>query len=414
MKKLYIILVVICLLFATACSNKNSIKNDSLDNYTQSDLTDETSEYSLDSTEFALVPTDSPYNTTTVTNTADTTTNTKNNSGSVNKLGTKTTETAPVNNVKKVDTPVTNIFSSVTTATNSNQNSSSNSSSSQSSTTTTNPQPESYDITMKAKIINWVNDGNIVYTLTSSPNELWVFNVATMKTLTTISLPGTPAEIQLDNNQILISFPTLQSINYYDKTSFVETKSIHLPHIVSSFAFDNGFVYYTEDDQWCNIYRTNLSDTTKTDKIVGYYYFPKILINKQDNLLYVIESSTTGSKVHYINLSDLTLQSETSGYGYDNISRYAYFDGQYLYAMNFKIDKTNASHIVGEYVYKQDYWDGVTFVNNDFIITDNAIYSKDTLAPVLVFNSSFNKSLITSNNTLLLYNNQDLYIIPSD
>lgn len=412
MKKMCIGFLIICLLFVTACSHKNNIKTDSLDNSPQSESIEDTSESFSESTEFDSDTTESTdiSDMTTVPNSSTPTANPTKNAGTVNKSGNQTTAAAPINTSKKAETPVSNILSPAK-----NQNSSSNASSSPQSsvtTTTTNQQSEGYVFSMKATIKNWVADGNIVYTITSSPNELWVLNVATMKTITTIDLPGSPAEIQLDNDQILISYPTLQSIIYYNKSNFEETKSIDLPHVVSSFAIYNGYVYYSEDDQWCSIFRTNLSDTTQTATIGTYYYFPKLLINKNDNLLYVIESGTTGSKVHYFNLSDLKLQSETSGYGYSNITRYAYFDGQYLYAMNFKIDKTNADHIVGEYIYNKDYWDGVTFANDKYIITENALYSKDTLEQLLVFKSSFKNSLITSNNTLLLYNNEDLYILP--
>lgn len=76
-----------------------------------------------------------------------------------------------------------------------------------------------------------------------------------------------------------------------------------------------------------------------------------MLVNESDNLLYVVESQSTGSKVYYFDLNTLNVTTETQGYGYSNNNRTAFFDGYNLYTLNFKIDKLNAHSILGEYDY---------------------------------------------------------------
>lgn len=273
-----------------------------------------------------------------------------------------------------------------------------------------------YTFELNCSIVNWVCEGDYVYSITTIPNELWIFDSVSMNTIKRISLPAKPAEIQLEDNKILISFPTLNSIKYYDKNSCDLTSSIDLPNEVSSFVIYNGFIYYSEDDQWCKVFRTEISSKNTVEIPLNYdnYYFPKLLINKQDNLLYIIESRSTGSTIFYINLSDLSINS-ISDNDFSNLSRIAYFDGKYLYAMIYKVDKQNANKIVGEFTAPEKYEDGILFVSDDIVITTSGIFDKNTLQPYMFFNVVFTLGLITNSGNLLLFyaNTNTMYVFPA-
>lgn len=290
-------------------------------------------------------------------------------------------------------------------------------------TSTQNPDDSiiAYTYELNCIINNWVSVGDYVYAVTTSPNELWVFNSATMTSVANIPLPDKPAEIQIEDNTIMISFPNLKSIKFYDKNSYDLISSIDLPNVVSSFVIYNGFVYYTEDDQICFIYRTQITTKETVNVPANNYatfYFPKLLLNKQDNLLYVIESGSDGCRVYYYNLSDLTLNSVTPGNdfnnGYNNGSRNAFFDGEYLYAMSFKLDKKDANNVIGKFVSTATYLDGVLAVNDKIIVTHGRIFDKITLQPIITFDRGFRLGLVTDTGSLLLFSNDKntLYEIP--
>lgn len=95
---------------------------------------------------------------------------------------------------------------------------------------------------------------------------LWEYDTDKLDVTATFSLPSRPAEIQVDGNNLLISFPDIKCIKVYNKKTFTLINTISLPNIVSSFWMYGDIVYYSEDDQHCKVYCTNL--ITKETKII--------------------------------------------------------------------------------------------------------------------------------------------------
>lgn len=316
--------------------------------------------------------------------------------------------------------------SSSTSSNSSSSFTSSNSSATSNSSTSNNYEVEDDDISkymhiIAGTVVNWVCENDTVYSITKSPNRFYIFNALNMQTILDVQLPAIPAEINLVNDQILISFPLLKSIKYYSKSSKQFLKEMILPNIVSSFCIDNDFVYYSEDDQHCKVYRTQISTgntvvINKLNQSFSMFYFPKLLLNKADRILYIADSNTTGGKIYYFDMDTLIEKSCYQGnglYGYSNITRFIAFDEDYVYFGKFKLDKLDATKIIGEYTpvdYElgdvDGYWTGITFVNDNFVITTTGIYDKDSFEPILPFPQRFSYSLITSSENLLLYNSQ--------
>ena len=251
----------------------------------------------------------------------------------------------------------------------------------------------------QASVVKVINDGDIVYYITRFPNKLVVYDSFSEEFVNEVQLPGIPAEIHIENNQILISFPNLKTIKYYNKDSFDYEKELKLPQIVSSFCFYNEYIFYSEDDQHCKVFRTNMN-TGETKQVMFSCYFPKLLVNTEDKLLYIGESHSTGSKLYYVDLESLTVKSSFAlkNYGYCNCSRNICYDGEYVYFGRFRVDKLNANKVVGEY--DDSYRDGVGFVSGEFVTTRFGVYVKDTYEPILYFDNAEEHSLITSSENL--------------
>ena len=235
-----------------------------------------------------------------------------------------------------------------------------------------------------------------------------------MQTAASVLLPGTPADIHMVNGQLLISFPILKCIKYYNASTCALEKNLDLPDSVSSFAVSGDNIYYSSADS--EVARLNVPTMTKTT-VSGIFYNPSVLVNEKDRLLYVLDCGTSGSKVHYYDLNTLALRSETSGIGFWNLYPYFYFDGEFLYVMNYRIDRLNANHILNEYVCSAvPGGNGLLFVNDQYVITMSAFFEKDTTQPLLTLKQAFQSALITKSNYLLLLNSRErlLYVIPDE
>lgn len=229
---------------------------------------------------------------------------------------------------------------------------------------------------------NLATDNNMVYSVFNSPNSIVAFDTDKLELIYGKTLPGRPGEIQVDGNNLLISFPDLKCIKIYNKKSFALVKSISLPQIVSSFCVDGDIIYYSEDNQHCKIFRTNL-DTNETKNVVDdnnvpqFFYYPKLLLNKEKGLLYIGESGSSGSKLYYYNTSDFSLHSSFAkdNYGIMNHQRTMFLVNANVFWGGFRFASDNAGNVIGEYT--GSYY-GTYYADENYVATRNGIYNTET------------------------------------
>ena len=228
--------------------------------------------------------------------------------------------------------------------------------------------------------VNLVTDKNIVYSIFKLPNTIVAYDTENLELIYSMPLPGRPAEIQVDGNNLLISYPDLKCIRVYNKKTLTQSKSISLPNVVSSFCIDGDIIYYSEDDQHCKVYRTDLStNETKTivrpDNVPELFYFPKLLLNKEKGLLYIGDSGTTGSTLYYYNTADLSLHSmfRKNDYGLTNQKRTMFYVNDNIFWGGFRFGSDSAKNIIGEYGGSSTH-----YADESFVITANGIYETDT------------------------------------
>ena len=246
-----------------------------------------------------------------------------------------------------------------------------------------------------------VNDKNVVYFIFKSPNTMVAYDTDKLDVTATFSLPDRPAEIQVDGNNLLISFPDMKCIKVYNKKTFAQTKSISLPNEVSSFCIDGDIVYYSEDDQHCKVYRTNLATnetkTIKQNNTNGLFYFPKLLLNKEKGLLYIGESGSTGSTLYYYKTSDLSLHSKfaKNNYGLTNIKRTMFLVDNNVFWGGFRLGADSAENVIGDYSGESTY-----FADKNFVITRNGIFDTKTYEFITSIDDALYAS-VTANESLV-------------
>ncbi|MGI6279981.1 MAG: hypothetical protein ACOYJS_05420 [Acutalibacteraceae bacterium] len=234
--------------------------------------------------------------------------------------------------------------------------------------------------------VDLVLEGDFLYAIFASPDMLVIYNTKTLELVNTYLLPSKPAEIQLIDKGIYISFPELKFIFGFDKVSMEFIKIIDLPHTVTSFVIDGDRVYYATDGAAAQVVCANLA-TKETSPILALnnqqvepklFSSPKLLLNKEKGLLYIGESGSVDSKLYYYNLSDLSYHSHYAynGFGLNNHKRTMFLVGNSLFWAERSFDAGNASKIT--YEYGVNNYGNLCFANKDFVITANGIFDTET------------------------------------
>ena len=234
---------------------------------------------------------------------------------------------------------------------------------------------------LDGNVVNWLTENDLIYVITSGNNRLVVINSKTMEAVANVPLAGKPAEINLVGQEIYISLPDLCRIDIFSKSNYTKKSSLYFAHEVSSFCVDGNYIYYSEHDQHCDVYKKNMTTNELTQILPdrGWsFYYPKLYLNKQDNILYVGESGSTGSTLYYYDATTLQLKSlfRKSDYGIVNHTREIFHVGDDIFWGNYRFSDTDANQIVGRYG-EVDYG-SVNFASKEIVSTFEGIFLADT------------------------------------
>ncbi len=255
-------------------------------------------------------------------------------------------------------------------------------------------------------VVNWTTENDLIYVITSGNNRLVVIDSKTMAAICNVPLAGKPAELNLIGDAIYISLPDLCRIDVFSKSSFTKTSSLYFQHEVSSFCIDGNYIYYSEHDQHCDVYRKNLA-TNELIKILpdqGYsFYFPKLYLNKQDNVLYIGETGSSGCDLFYYDATTLQLKSifRKNDYGMWNHTRDIFHVGDDIFWGNYRFSDTDANQIIGRYG-AGDYG-SVNFASNELVSTFEGLFLADTYECIINYADAgfkFEYILVTKSNSI--------------
>lgn len=241
-------------------------------------------------------------------------------------------------------------------------------------------------------IVNWATENDLIYVITEGNNRLVVIDAQSMTPISNTPLPGVPAEMNIIGDEIYISLPDLCRIDVFSKETHELLNSLYFDHEVSSFCLDGNTIYYTEHDQWCRVFKKDLSTGTETPINDGsLYYFPKIYLNTEDRILYIGESHSSGSAIFYYDADTLQLLSffRKNGYGIMNYTREIFHVGDEIFWGNYRLSDTNAAVQVGRYGVFDD--GSVVFASEEMVSTYEGLFLTDTYECVINYaESGFN------------------------
>ena len=248
--------------------------------------------------------------------------------------------------------------------------------------------------TLSGAVVNWITENDFIYIITKTSNRLVVIDSNSMKAVCNIPLAAAPAEIHIIDDRIYISLPDLCRIDVFSKADCEKKGSFYVKAEVSSFCIDGDYIYYTEHDQHCRIFKQNLI-TGAVLVLDQTFYFPKIILNKEDRILYVGETDYTGCAIYYYDADTLTLKScfQKDDYGIYNHTRDLFHVGDYVFWGGYRISDTNAKELIGKY--ETSYYNGagvdygsMAFASEELVSTYEGLFLTDTYECIIDYNFS--------------------------
>ena len=261
-------------------------------------------------------------------------------------------------------------------------------------------------------VVNWITENDYIYAITQGNNRLVVINSKKMMAVANIPLAGKPAEINIYGNEIYISLPDLCKIDVFSKSSYSKVSSLYFEHEVSSFCIDGNYVYYSEHDQHCEVFRKNLA-TNELVKIVRQndysFYQPKLYLNKEDNILYIGETACTGCGLYYFDATTLELKCKflKNDYGIFNHTRDIFHIGDEIFWGNYRLSDTNAKELIGRYGVAQ--YGSINFASKDVVSTSEGLFLTDTYECIIdYFYDDFEyECILVTESSNIFFRNRD-------
>lgn len=285
-----------------------------------------------------------------------------------------------------------------------------------------------YKYTISSSITDYITIGDTIYMLLAFPDLIMIIDANSGEVLKKETLESSPGEINLINNDLWVSFPSLKQIRVYDKNNFTEKNRYNFEHAIHSFDVSNDYIIYASSDQHCEIYRYNI--LSKEEKQITFYWYnergtemyerefyePNIIINKNSGLLYIGESCVTTSKLWCLDLETFELKTYYSenDYGYCNFKRQMFLLEDSIYWGAYKFDAADVSKVKCRYEPKRYNGGGMLYANEEFVITVEGLYLRDDGTKILDFNieHSLVNAAITESGHLMYSDNKFTYIIP--
>ena len=263
-------------------------------------------------------------------------------------------------------------------------------------------------------VVNWTTENDLIYVITQGNNRLVVIDSKTMHPLYNTPLAGVPAEMSIVGDSVYISLPDLCKIDVFSKADCKKTSSLYFDHEVSSFSIEGDYIYYSEHTQHCKVFKKNLTTneevTVPRSTYHDTFYYPKVYLNKEDRILCIGESHSSGSKLLYYNADTLELIGifEKNDYGIYNNTREMFHIGDTIYWGNYAISDTNPKQLIGKY--GTDDAGSLVYVSEELVSTHEGLFLTDTYECIIdYYDAKFDfKSLIITDSYNIFFRNTSL------
>ena len=254
---------------------------------------------------------------------------------------------------------------------------------------------------MKSKLTQWVlnEQTNTLYGISKDDKALFFINAQTLNLEKSLTFTCGPTDIIEDGGNLYIALDDANQIAIVDMTKREITKILHTSSDPFRLVKDGDYIFYTERDQWCDIYRYNL--ITNIDEVMfrNDFFEPDLAINTKDHILYIGESDLSVSNMTYVSTSGngvILKTNYTRMFGFPYPERSTIFDGETVYYAGSGFNRLDPTRVLGSYDKKN-----IVFARYGSAYTKTNIY--DSKSYSVIENTGSNRNLIEISDNLSMF-----------
>ncbi|OPJ58123.1 hypothetical protein [Clostridium chromiireducens] len=254
---------------------------------------------------------------------------------------------------------------------------------------------------IKSKLTQWVlnEQTNTLYGISKDDKALFFINTQTLNLEKSLTFTCGPTDIIEDGGNLYIALDDANQIAIVDMTKREITKILHTSSDPFRIVKDGNYIFYTERDQWCDIYAYNLITNIDEEIFQNDFFEPDLAINTKDHILYIGESGLGVSNMTYVSIAGQGVISKTNydpALGFQYPERSIIFDGETVYYAGSGFNKQDAARVLGNYDKKN-----IIFARYGSAYTKTNIY--DSKSYSLIENTGSNRNLIEISDNLAMY-----------
>lgn len=256
------------------------------------------------------------------------------------------------------------------------------------------------------QVDKWIFDESVdrIYAISESSNELLYIDTNTMEVIERNFIGSIPTDLELVDNKIYIALFGTTKIAVADIDPSATITYIETSQNPFELETDGNDLYYIEEDQWTEVFHIDLQtevervlEPTTTSNIYSYYE-GSILLDSENDILYVGESGSSGSNLLALSTVDgshLKVNDYDNGYGYPYPGRNVIEDENYVYYAGTRFDKSDLTIESGKY-FESSAEDLISLTGN-YVVSSKKIYDKTSMQPVYSFPTNIEVNLVNIN-----------------
>lgn len=261
-----------------------------------------------------------------------------------------------------------------------------------------------------------VTEKDLIYVIFYDEPGYMAISSDTGKILKNVNLQDNPGEIHIVDNELWISYPDAKCIRIYDKETFEEKRTIQLTRAIFSFDLYRDYLFYATAETADWVSRYDMATGEEVNFSNGFLFEADVLVNPEEQLVYVGESGTTGG-IYCYNLETLELQSRYihinygTEYGFMSFTRSMFLVDGGVYWADFRFDAKDLSRVEARFLNEEN--GGMVYVDEDFVVTMKVAYYRADQTYLDGTVPWHEHSLITESGHFMLEGTKKIYLYPN-
>jgi hypothetical protein len=252
-------------------------------------------------------------------------------------------------------------------------------------------------------ITEWVLDetAGYLYAVSKDTNNLLFIRTSDLAVESTVSVGSAPTDVRLQNGKLYIPLSGTNGIAVVDLATRAVEQTLTISVAPYRVALDGDKLYYVQSD-FSQVYVYNLTTGTSAQATSGNsYYKADLAVDSALHLLYVGDSSLSGSNIALLRTTDsakVSVSTYDEGYGFSSPSRKVITAGGTVFYAGRQLDGSNLAVING------DYTEQLLSVQGQYVLTGTGVYDRDRFVKIALLPFTASQAVMDSTGNVYAFN----------